>query len=153
MPRGGEQTLTCRSAMTYRYLWSMEKAMSRSTGLPSLNTVTTSYWIPPCGGPSARICKEHTLVRGGLTAATFRVYFGGWWGEGGKEEDKVGKGINSKISAPKWRGSKEPAGSAWEQELEQRFLLHWSQWDFPNPAEIMRKFCGCKVSTETASEL
>lgn len=79
--------------------------------------------------------------------------FRGMVGRGGEEEDKVGKGINSKISAPKWRGSKEPAGSAWEQELEQRFLLHWSQWDFPNPAEIMRKFCGCKVSTETASEL
>lgn len=35
--------LTCRSDITYRYLWSMEKAMSRSTGLPSLKTVTTSY--------------------------------------------------------------------------------------------------------------
>lgn len=31
--------------------------MSRRMGLPSLSTETISYWTPPWGGPSARICK------------------------------------------------------------------------------------------------
>lgn len=71
------QALTWRSAITYRYLWSMEKAMSRSTGLPSLNTVSTSYWIPPWGGPSARICKEHTRIRAGAHSSQTPAFLRG----------------------------------------------------------------------------
>lgn len=33
--------------------------MSRRMGLPSLSTETISYWTPPWGGPSARICKRN----------------------------------------------------------------------------------------------
>lgn len=40
----------------------MEKAMSRRMGLPSLNTETISYWTPPWGGPSARICKKNQIA-------------------------------------------------------------------------------------------
>lgn len=73
MPRAGQRALTWRSDMTYRYLWSVEKAMSRSTGLPSLNTGTTSYWIPPWGGPSARICGTNTQTHTGQGAPIARL--------------------------------------------------------------------------------
>lgn len=150
MPRAGQQALTWRSAITYRYLWSMEKAMSRSTGLPSLNTVTTSYWIPPWGGPSARICREKTQLRGAPQHPNPGVILGDGGARAGGGGGQGRKGINSKISAPIWRQSR---GSVWQQGLEQRFCLHWSRCDFANPGEIMREFCDSKVSTETASEL
>lgn len=96
MPRAGQQALTWRSAITYRYLWSMEKAMSRSTGLPSLNTVTTSYWIPPWGGPSARICREKTQLRGAPQHPNPGVILGDGGARAGGGGGQGRKGINSK---------------------------------------------------------
>lgn len=121
MARAGEQALTWRSAITYRYLWSMEKAMSRSTGLPSLNTVTTSYWIPPWGGPSARICREQTQLRGAPQQPNPGVILGDGGARWEEEKGKVEKELIQKSQLRAGDRAEEARGSrGWSKGSDSR---------------------------------